>query len=99
MGQSTSTLPSSLPTSALHILRVADNSPAQPHLEPFFDYLVSLDIPSAPQSQSELTPASLARLLEDHEGTEVGLRVYNAKSQRIRGTSSSSLPSLSHYPY
>ncbi|ORY34838.1 GRASP55/65 PDZ-like domain-domain-containing protein [Naematelia encephala] len=90
MGQSTSTsLPSSLPSYALHILRVADQSPADGSLEPFFDYLIgasslgsdghleALDVEG-------LTPMELGRVLESNEGRQVGLRVYNAKSQRIR---------------
>jgi hypothetical protein len=106
MGQSSS-LPSSLPDLALHVLRVADHSPASGHLEPFFDYLVGVEVPtststaasaSASASASlqaegggsiegfaELSPAELGRILEANEGRKVGLKVYNAKSQRIRG--------------
>jgi hypothetical protein len=103
MGQSSS-LPSSLPDLALHVLRVADHSPASGHLEPFFDYLVGVEVPtSTPGSASaapaslqadgggsvegfaELSPAELGRILEVNEGRKVGLKVYNAKSQRIRG--------------
>jgi hypothetical protein len=34
---------------------------------------------------AELSPAELGRILEVNEGRKVGLKVYNAKSQRIRG--------------
>jgi hypothetical protein len=104
MGQSSS-LPSSLPDLALHVLRVADHSPASGHLEPFFDYLVGVEVPSSTGSTSAasaslqadgggpiegfaaLSPAELGRILEANEGRKVGLKVYNAKSQRIRGGS------------
>lgn len=92
MGQSASSLPSTLPDLALHCLRVADHSPASGHLEPFFDYLVGIETPDHPfdsdaqgQGLVGLSPAALGRILEDNEGKRVGLRVYNAKSQRIRG--------------
>lgn len=97
MGQTSSTnLPSNLPSYALHCLRVADNSPASGLLEPFFDYLIAAEpsenptIPSTtiPEDQEEgLTPVDLGRILESNEGRKVGLKVYNAKSQRIRGES------------
>jgi hypothetical protein len=32
-----------------------------------------------------LSPVDLGRVLEVNEGKKIGLRVYNAKSQRIRG--------------
>jgi hypothetical protein len=98
MGQSSSSLPSSLPELALHCLRVAEHSPAASEIEPFFDYLVGIETPdhpfdaeAAPSGQGKgqglvgLSPAALGRVLEDNEGKRVGLRVYNAKSQRIRG--------------
>lgn len=104
MGQSSSSLPSSLPDLALHCLRVADRSPASGHLEPFFDYLVGIETPDQPSSADAqgqgqgngqgmigLSPAALGRILEDNEGKKVGLKVYNAKSQRIRGGSSPAL--------
>lgn len=102
MGQSNSSLPSSLPDLALHCLRVADHSPASGQVEPFFDYLVGIETPDHPFDTADgaaggggglgqglvgLSPAALGRVLEDNEGKRVGLRVYNAKSQRIRGES------------
>ncbi|KAI9638990.1 GRASP55/65 PDZ-like domain-containing protein [Dioszegia hungarica] len=103
MGQTGSSLPSSLPELALHCLRVADHSPASGQLEPFFDYLIGIESPDhpfdaepgtgAPQGHGRglvgLSPAALGRILEDNEGKKVGLRVYNAKSQRIREPTSS----------
>jgi hypothetical protein len=88
MGQSSSSLPSSLPDIALHVLRVADSSPASDHLEPFFDYLVGVEVPGQTEAVdgfAHLSPAELGRILETNEGKRVGLKVYNAKSQRIRG--------------
>lgn len=88
---SSSSLPSSLPDLALHCLRVADDSPASGLVEPYFDYLVGVQ---TAQSRAEgkdglglagLSPAELGRILEENEGKGLGLRVYNAKSQRIRG--------------
>ena len=90
MGQSaSSSLPTSLPDLALHCLRVAEGSPAAGSIEPFFDYLVGVDAdsPSNEESLRGLSPAELGRILEDNEGRRIGLRVYNAKSQRIRGKS------------
>lgn len=100
MGQSPS-LPSSLPKLALHCLRVADLSPASGLVEPFFDYLIGVEAefdPNAaledtnqangaiaPGSGSGLSPVELGRILEENEGKRIGLKVYNAKSQRIRG--------------
>ncbi|KAK4685800.1 hypothetical protein P7C73_g4345, partial [Tremellales sp. Uapishka_1] len=89
MGQSaSSSLPSSLPELALHCLRVADNSPAADVIEPFFDYLVGVDEATEQQSEtrlSGLSPTDLGRILEENEGSRIGLKVYNAKTQRIRG--------------
>jgi hypothetical protein len=92
MGQGTSSLPSSLPQYALHCLRVAPSSPASGHLEPFFDYLVGVTtefdsqsetIPAIPEEG--LSPVDLSRILESNENKRISLKVYNAKSQRIRG--------------
>jgi hypothetical protein len=87
MGQSPSiSLPSSLPSLALHVLRTAENSPSYDALEPFFDYLVGLDSSSV-ESQQSLDTEALSKILADNEGGKVVLKVYNAKSQRIRGES------------
>jgi len=87
MGQTSSSLPSHLPSYALHCLRVADHSPSDGLLEPFFDYLIGVDTPTPHQPDPDglsLSPMELGRILEDHDGDEIMLRVYNAKSQRIR---------------
>ena len=86
MGQSTSSLSSSLPDLALHCLRVAESSPASNLIEPFFDYLVGVETdPSSRTTLSGLNPNELGWILEENEGRHIVLRVYNAKSQRIRG--------------
>ncbi|CAD6591504.1 MAG: hypothetical protein TREMPRED_000110 [Tremellales sp. Tagirdzhanova-0007] len=86
MGQSTSSLPSALPDLALHCLRVAENSPASNLIEPFFDYLVGLETdPPSRTTLSGLNTNELGWILEENEGRRIVLRVYNAKSQRIRG--------------
>lgn len=95
MGQASSSTPSSLPEFALHCLRVAENSPADGVLEPFFDYLIGVDADvnlttGSVGDRAPLqvpTPTELARLLEENEGRELGLVVYNAKTQRVRGKS------------
>ena len=88
MGQSTSSLPSALPDLALHCLRVAENSPASNLIEPFFDYLVGLETdPPSRTTLSGLNTNELGWILEENEGRRIVLRVYNAKSQRIRGES------------
>ena len=107
MGQGTSTSTGSpFPSVALHVLRVADDSPAhQAGIQPFFDYLIGVEIlkrrplgasNEAVRSQGiddevyeeaiglSLDPGELARVLEENEDREIGLRVYNAKSQRTR---------------
>lgn len=87
MGQTSSiTLPSSLPELALHVLRTAEDSPSHGVLEPFFDYLIGLDSALA-ETQQSLNTEALAKLMTDNEGGKVVLKVYNAKSQRIRGES------------
>ena len=89
MGQTSSTtLPSGVPDVALHCLRVAEGSPAYGHLEPFFDYLIDVQVDSAPLSPgARLDAASLGPLLHRYEGKDLAVKVYNAKSQRIRGES------------
>ena len=89
MGQGSSSLPSSLPNYALHCLRVAPSSPASGHVEPFFDYLVGVetDPPSLLIPEDGLSPVELGRVLEENEGRRISLKIYNAKSQRIRGES------------
>lgn len=89
MGQSSSTTLTSLPDLALHCLRVADGSPAEGLIEPFFDYLIGVDtatsVPTDSAGISVPTPSELQRTLEANEGRRIGLVVYNAKTQRIRG--------------
>lgn len=94
MGQSSSTNLTSLPDLALHCLRVAEGSPADGLVEPFFDYLIGVDeassvptggVGAAGGAVSVPTPAELARILETNEGRTIGLVVYNAKTQRVRG--------------
>ncbi|EAL19563.1 hypothetical protein CNBG1920 [Cryptococcus deneoformans B-3501A] len=85
MGQATSSLPSSLPDLALHCLRVADMSPADGLVEPYFDYLIGVQTPSI----NEPTDV-LGKILEENEGKQIGLRVYNTKSQRVREASKAS---------
>lgn len=91
MGQtSSSATPATLPEFALHCLRVADHSPADGLLEPFFDYLIGVDaaasVPTGAASAVAVpTPAELARVLENNEGIPIRLTVYNAKTQRVRG--------------
>ena len=85
MGQTASVaLPSSLPDLALHVLRTAEDSPSFGMLEPFFDYLVGLSSSSA-GSQQALSTEALGEILAENEDGRVVLKVYNAKSQRIRG--------------
>ncbi|OCF62184.1 STE/STE20/YSK protein kinase [Kwoniella mangroviensis CBS 10435] len=90
MGQSSS-LPSLLPSIALHVLRVVDSSPADGLVEPYFDYLIGISTEKGEhQDLSTLSEegsnslVGLSKVIEENEGRMVGLRVYNAKSQRIR---------------
>ncbi|BEJ17538.1 hypothetical protein CspHIS471_0609390 [Cutaneotrichosporon sp. HIS471] len=90
MGQTSSTAtPTTLPELALHCLRVADASPADGLIEPFFDYLIGVDAASSVPTNVQATmavptPAELARVLEENEGIPIRLTVYNAKTQRVR---------------
>jgi hypothetical protein len=107
MGQgASSTSGTPFPSVALHVLRVAELSPAhQAGIQPFFDYLIGVEIlrrrPLTGESGAvrgqgideeiyeeaiglSLDPEELARVLEENEEKEIGLRVYNAKSQRVR---------------
>ncbi|EIW71584.1 hypothetical protein TREMEDRAFT_27844 [Tremella mesenterica DSM 1558] len=88
MGQgSSSSLPTSLPQYALHCLRVAEGSPSAGLIEPFFDYLIGVGV----EGMEGLSPIELSQILSRHEGKRISLRVYNAKSQRIREWSKTSL--------
>ncbi|OCF35232.1 hypothetical protein I316_03275 [Kwoniella heveanensis BCC8398] len=112
MGQSTS-LPSSFPTLALHCLRVADASPSEGLVEPYFDYLIGIstekgdinDLSTLAYTNSNSHETNgqalvgaggglgeLGRILEENEGRRIGLRVYNAKSQKVRASSTGSQP-------
>jgi hypothetical protein len=46
-----------------------------------------LDTPGTGILEAGLSPVDLGRVLELNEGKKISLKVYNAKSQRIRGTS------------
>lgn len=88
MGQTASSAPTALPEIALHVLKVSENSPADGLLEPFFDYLVGIQDGSGKQPGHEVpTPRELQSILERNKGKEISLFVYNAKTQRVRGTS------------
>jgi hypothetical protein len=77
-------------------LRVQEDSPAyEAGIQPFFDYLVGLELlrttdgPDGQQVYEEpvglsLEPEELSRVLDENEGKEIGLQVYNSKVQRIR---------------
>jgi hypothetical protein len=77
-------------------LRVQEDSPAYAAgIQPFFDYLVGLELlrttdgPDGQQVYEEpvglsLEPEELGRVLDENEGKEIGLQVYNSKVQRIR---------------
>ncbi|KAL7425038.1 hypothetical protein Q5752_000726 [Cryptotrichosporon argae] len=91
MGQSSSaSAPLALPELALHCLRVAEGSPADTLLEPFFDYVVGIDAAGGPNTPTDEVAlegqgvGELARVVEANEGRRVVLRVYNAKTQRVR---------------
>ncbi|WVR08093.1 hypothetical protein IAU60_005139 [Kwoniella sp. DSM 27419] len=96
MGQSNS-LPSSFPSLALHCLRVADTSPADGLVEPYFDYLIGIATEHGESDLASLAGTKdggsvgglgeLGRVLEENEGKRIALRVYNAKSQRVRDVS------------
>jgi hypothetical protein len=87
MGQGSSSGGLAMPDVALHVLRVAEFSPgAQAGLEAFFDYLIGVELIKEEKEEIALSldPEELGRVLEENEGREIGLRVYNAKTQRTR---------------
>ncbi|KAJ9122537.1 hypothetical protein QFC22_001966 [Naganishia vaughanmartiniae] len=98
MGQGSSTGTASshtFPRTALHCLRVQEDSPAyNAGIQPFFDYLIGVELlnrqaNAGSESYEEpvdlsLDPEALARVLDENEGKEIGLRVWNSKSQTIR---------------
>ncbi|WWC92770.1 uncharacterized protein L201_007729 [Kwoniella dendrophila CBS 6074] len=104
MGQSSS-LPTSLPTIALHCLRVAELSPTDGLIEPYFDYLIGISTEKGESDLSNLSSSitstteenninnnssnnntlnGLSKIIEENENKLIGLKIYNAKSQRIR---------------
>ncbi|KWU45238.1 hypothetical protein RHOSPDRAFT_16673, partial [Rhodotorula sp. JG-1b] len=66
--------------SALHVLRVAENSPAaEAGLEPFFDFVVGA---GGQQIGDEID--FLTEVLEENEGAEVPLQIYSTKRKEVR---------------
>lgn len=85
MGQSQSASQSSVPTHALHVLRVTPSSPAsRTSIEPFFDFVVGYDGDDA-MAHSNVDVAELERIVEAHENRTLNLLVWNSKDQQTRG--------------
>ena len=98
MGQGSSSGTASshtFPRTALHCLRVQEDSPAyNAGIQPFFDYLLGVELLHRQANASSeafeepvdlsLDPEELARVLDENEGKEIGLRVWNSKSQTVR---------------
>lgn len=98
MGQGSSSGAASseaFPRTALHCLRVQEDSPAyNAGIQPFFDYLIGVELLHRRSGVEEevyqepegltLDPEELGRVLEENEGKEIGLRIWNSKAQSIR---------------
>ncbi|KAG8750105.1 hypothetical protein FRC12_013075 [Ceratobasidium sp. 428] len=77
-----STLP---PRRALHVLRVAPGSPAaDTDITPFFDFVVGVQ---GMEGIVDVDAASLERVVEAREGTEIQLVVWSSKVQQTRTVS------------
>ncbi|GHJ87430.1 hypothetical protein NliqN6_3832 [Naganishia liquefaciens] len=83
------------PRTALHCLRVQEDSPAyNAGIQPFFDYLIGVELLHRRSGAEEevyqepegltLDPEELGRVLDENEGKEIGLRIWNSKAQSIR---------------
>lgn len=98
MGQGTSSgsaTAQAFPRTALHCLRVQEDSPAyNAGIQPFFDYLIGVELLHRRSGAEEevyqelegltLDPEELGRVLDENEGKEIGLRIWNSKAQSIR---------------
>lgn len=98
MGQGSSSASASshpFPREALHCLRVQEDSPAyNAGIQPFFDYLIGVELLHRRAGIEEevyqepvgltLDPEQLTRVLDENEGKEIGLRIWNSKAQSIR---------------
>ncbi|QRV86534.1 GRASP55/65 PDZ-like domain protein [Ceratobasidium sp. AG-Ba] len=74
-----STLP---PRRALHVLRVAPGSPAaDTDITPFFDFVVGV---RGMEGIADVDAASLERIVEAREGTEIQLVIWSSKLQQTR---------------
>ncbi|KAG8745325.1 hypothetical protein FRC10_008342 [Ceratobasidium sp. 414] len=70
------------PRHALHVLRVAPGSPAaDTDITPFFDFVVGVQ---GMEGIADVDAASLERVVEAREGTEVQLVVWSSKVQQAR---------------
>nr|XP_019009395.1 uncharacterized protein I206_06044 [Kwoniella pini CBS 10737]OCF48176.1 hypothetical protein I206_06044 [Kwoniella pini CBS 10737] len=93
MGQSNS-IPTNLPEIAFHCLRVADSSPTDGLIEPYFDYLIGISSKTKQNSNDLFNlinneigykkEIGLSKIIEENENNLIELKVYNAKSQKIR---------------
>lgn len=84
MGAASSSLDTnspSPPAKALHVLRVAPDSPADYVIEPFFDFVVGIDNGNL---SSNIDAATLGKLVEQHEGKELPLVIWSAKYRQFR---------------
>ncbi|KAL7416679.1 GRASP55/65 PDZ-like domain-containing protein [Mrakia frigida] len=65
---------------ALHVLRVAEGSPAaEAGIEPFFDFIVGIE-----GAETELSPESLASTVDSYESRPLTLLVHSSKRQETR---------------
>ncbi|CDZ98340.1 Golgi reassembly stacking protein GRASP65, contains PDZ domain [Phaffia rhodozyma] len=67
-------------TKALHVLRVAEQSPAaEAGIQPFFDFIVGID-----GVETDLSPESLSSTVDSFESRPLTLLVYSSKRQETR---------------
>ncbi|KAF8312545.1 hypothetical protein DL93DRAFT_2098268 [Clavulina sp. PMI_390] len=73
------------PVRALHVLRVTPGSPAShTDIEPFFDFVVSVDQGLLGEDGKGMTVQNLERVVEAHEGAPLPLIIWSSKTQTYR---------------
>lgn len=83
MGASQST--SSVPKTALHVLRVTPGSPASlTDIEPYFSFLVGYE-GFQHDGSGHMDASELERIVETHEGRTLNLHVWNSKYHETKG--------------
>lgn len=71
-----------------HCLRVAEGSPAEGVIEPYFDFICGLQgqaLTSADFNHARNIEEMLAEVVEAHEGRQLSMQVWSSKRAELRG--------------